>query len=139
MPYTEAKVRTNITVGPTGVEHDLGLADRWEGAGASAESNLYQSALGPVNLGGTKTREQGTARYLGREAVWARFRELDDNAGRWKVRVTRTPHDDDGTEFPVGQFTMTGTLDGVSAPNTDYSSNNAGEIVLTFGLDGLLA
>jgi hypothetical protein len=137
--YSESNIRTHVTVGPSGTEVDLGLADRWEGGDAGTDSEQYVTARGPVNLGGTPTRDDGTARWLATEAVWARFRELDNNRGRWKARVTRTPFADDGTPLAQGEHTMTGIVNGVTAPNTDYSSRTGGEITVIVGLDGPLA
>lgn len=139
MPYRQSLWRTQITVGASGREYNLGVADRWSGAGAGSDGSSYARANGDVALGGRKSREEGTARYLYDERLHAMFKALDAGVGTFRAVVTRSPLADDGTPFIGGGFTMTGILTGVSQPDTDYSSNDGAEVELTFTLDAPLA
>jgi hypothetical protein len=139
MPYRQSLWRTQVSVGPTGREYDLGPADKWAGGGGTSDANSYPRANGSVALGGRKTRDDGTATYLYDEKMHSLYRTLDNGVGMFRAVIVRTPLKDDGSPMLGGGFTMTGGLAGISEPDTDYGSNDGAEVELSFNLDAPLA
>lgn len=131
MPYRQSLIRADITIGP----HHLGIADRWEGADGGAELGTYDAARGRLQLGGHKTREDGTATFLCDEAFWAVWPALDRGRGSLRIRVVLVPTGDDGTPYASGPVTLTGVLQTVPTPQGDFSSNEGNAIALVFGMD----
>lgn len=135
MPYRQSQWRTDVTIGP----YPLGLADKWAGGGSDSDTSTYPRASGDVQLGGKKTREDGTATYLYDEAMHAVYKAIDRGAGNLGAVIVRTPLGDDGTPYAGGAFTLKGKVKGVSMPEGDYGSNDGAEVEITFTLDADLA
>jgi hypothetical protein len=131
VPYRQSLVKADVTIGP----HHLGIADSWGGGSGGADTGTYRRASGEVALGGNKTRENGTVRFLCDEAFWAVWPDLDRNRGEYPARVVLTPTGDDGTPFASGSITLVGRLVDVPTPQGDYSSNEANSIELGLQLD----
>ena len=131
MPYRQSLVRADVTVGP----HHLGIADAWSGGAGGADTGTYRRAGGEVALGGNKTRENGTARFLCDEAFWAVWPNLDTGRGSMPATVVITPMSDDGTPFASGSITLRGRLIDVPVPQGDFGSNEGNAIELGFQLD----
>lgn len=131
MGYRQSLVRWDVTIGP----HHLGVADGFTGGTGGTDSGTYRRATGEVALGGNKTRENATARYLCDEAFWAVWPDLDRNRGSYEVTAVGTPVSDDGTPFATGSVTMKGRLVEVPIPQGDFGSNEANAIELGLQLD----
>lgn len=131
MAYRKSSWSTDITVDDV----HLGLADQWADGGIVADTQTYPRANGPKNLGGTRTRNTGTATYLYDETIDACFRRLDQGAGSLDAVIHRTPLGDDGTPMASGGFTLTGKLKEVPQPDGNYGDNTGADIALVFDLD----
>lgn len=139
MPYRQSQWRTDITI--DGVGNVGGQAAKaWEGAGADADTSVYQRASGAVQLGGAPTRDDGTATYLYDEVLHAQWKAIEAAQKRSaRARITRTPVSDDGTPFTGGGFTMTGVVKGCTLPASDYASSDGAEAQIVFAVDAPLA
>lgn len=129
-----------MSVGPTGREINLGLADRFSGGNKTSDASTYERANGSVALGARASREDATATWLFDETINTVFRQLDNGVGEWRAIIIRTPLADDRTPM-VGApaITLRGQMTGVSMPDTDYSSSDGAEVEITFNLDAALA
>lgn len=139
MPYRQSNWRTQVSVGPTGREINLGLTDRFSGGNKTSDTTSYERASGSVALGGRPSREDATATWLYDEAMHAIYKTIDAGVGVYKCVIIRTPEADDGTPYPGGALTFTGSVTGLSMPDTDYSSNDGAEVEITFNLDAPIA
>lgn len=140
MPYRNSLWRTQVSVGPTGRELNLGRADRFTGGNKTADGGTYERAEGTVALGGRPSREDATATWLFDETMNTVYRQIDNGVGEWRAIIIRTPLNDDRTAM-VGApaITLRGQVTGLSMPDTDYSSNDGAEVEITFNLDAPLA
>lgn len=135
MPYRQSQWRTDVTVGQIA----LGLADKWSGGESDSDGTVYPRASGDVQLGGKKTRSDGTATFLYDEVLHNVYKQIDQGAGVMACTIVRTPVGDDGTPFPGGALTLKGKVKGLSMPEGDYGSNDGAEVEITFTLDADLA
>lgn len=92
-----------------------------------------------MQLGGKKTRDEGTATFLYDEAMHAVFKDIDRGSGSMPAVIVRTPLGDDKTPMVGSAITLKGIVKGVSMPDGDYGSNDGAEVEIVFTLDADLA
>lgn len=134
MSYRQSQWITSIKVGDV----DLGRFKSWEGGGADSEDSKYQNHDGEIVLGGRKTRDNGTAKRLYREADYLLTKWLDGTAIGLPAVITRIPVGDDGQ--PWGEpIVLRGKLKAVKIPDHDQEQDDGGELELEFTLSTSIA
>ena len=134
MAYRAAQWITRIKVG----DKDLGRFKSWEGGNVDSEDSKYQNWDGEIVLGGRKSRDDGTAKRLYREADHAIAHWLNNDAIGLAAEITRVPVGDDGE--PWGEtIVLKGRLKSVKIPDHDQASDDGGELELGFTLSTTFA